>query len=100
MRLVSSRISRIASRVGINWELRISEICSFEPSTEKMASRPDLKVDDEVGFIQFFRNLPTTDNEDTIRVFDRGDFYTAHGDDAIFIARTARFLTDIIKQSS
>lgn len=52
-----------------------------------MGSRPDLKVDDEVGFIKFFRNLSANDNE-TVRIFDRGDWYTAHGDDATFIART------------
>ncbi len=52
-----------------------------------MSSRPELKVDDEQGFIKFFRALPVR-NDDTVRVFDRGDFYTAHGDDAAFIART------------
>lgn len=54
-----------------------------------MASRPELKVEDENGFIRFFRNLPTK-TDDTVRIFDRGDFYTAHGDDAVFIARTVR----------
>lgn len=52
-----------------------------------MASRPDLKLDDEVGFIKLFRSLAAKDSE-TIRIFDRGDWYTAHGDDATFIART------------
>lgn len=52
-----------------------------------MTSRPELKVDDEVGFIKFFNHLPEN-GEDAVRIFDRGDFYTAHGDDAVFIART------------
>lgn len=68
-----------------------------------MSSRPELKVpdaiatisiyanslqvDDEGGFIKFYKNLPDSSDE-AIRVFDRGDFYTAHGDNASFIART------------
>ncbi|KAL8950708.1 MAG: hypothetical protein Q9222_003267 [Ikaeria aurantiellina] len=62
-----------------------------------MSSRPELKVDDEVGFIRFFRNLPTKDSE-TIRIFDRGDWYTAHGDDAAFIARTVYKTTSVLRQ--
>ncbi|KAF1816152.1 DNA mismatch repair protein MSH2 [Eremomyces bilateralis CBS 781.70] len=62
-----------------------------------MGSRPDLKVDDEVGFIRFFRNLPTT-NGDTVRIFDRGEFYTAHGEDAQLIARTVYRTTSVIRQ--
>lgn len=62
-----------------------------------MASRPDLKVDDEVGFIKFFCNLPAKDG-DTIRIFDRGDYYTAHGDDATFIARTMYKTTSVLRQ--
>ena len=72
-----------------------------------MSSRPELKVnlsstvgtvylpvflqvDDEVGFIRFYRALPDKGMEG-IRIFDRGDWYTAHGDDAEFIARTVRY---------
>ncbi|PQE32322.1 hypothetical protein CJF32_00001076 [Rutstroemia sp. NJR-2017a WRK4] len=62
-----------------------------------MSSRPELKVDDEGGFIKFFKNLPQNDN-DTVRVFDRGDWYTAHGDDASFIARTVYKTTSVLRQ--
>ncbi|KAK5171652.1 MutS-like protein [Oleoguttula sp. CCFEE 6159] len=62
-----------------------------------MASRPELKVDDEVGFIKFFRNLPDQD-DDTVRIFDRGDWYTAHGEDATFIARTVYKTTSVLRQ--
>lgn len=50
-------------------------------------SRPELKIDDEGGFIKFFRNLESM-GEECIRIFDRNDYYTAHGDDAVFIATT------------
>ncbi|KAL8915478.1 MAG: hypothetical protein Q9171_000042 [Xanthocarpia ochracea] len=62
-----------------------------------MSSRPELKVDDEVGFIRFFRALPAKD-EETVRIFDRGDWYTAHGDDAAFIARTVYKTTSVLRQ--
>jgi DNA mismatch repair protein MSH2 len=51
-----------------------------------MASRPELKLEDESGFIKFFRSLPDPGSE-TLRIFDRNDFYTAHGADAVFIAK-------------
>ncbi|PGH36045.1 DNA mismatch repair protein msh-2 [[Emmonsia] crescens] len=62
-----------------------------------MASRPELKMDDEGGFIRFFRSLPTKDDSSTVRVFDRGDFYTAHGPDAEYIARTVYKTTSVLK---
>ncbi|KAJ5795706.1 uncharacterized protein N7518_004246 [Penicillium psychrosexuale] len=62
-----------------------------------MSSRPDLKVDDEVGFIGFYRGLPAPDNNETIRVFDRGDWYSAHGADAEFIARTVYKTTSVLR---
>ncbi|RDA87025.1 hypothetical protein CP532_3243 [Ophiocordyceps camponoti-leonardi (nom. inval.)] len=82
-----------------------------------MASRPELKVstaiqrnlfpaifdsdivlqlDDEGGFIRFFKSLPAVD-DDTIRIFDRGDWYTSHGQDAIFIAKTVYKTTSVIR---
>jgi DNA mismatch repair protein MSH2 len=54
-----------------------------------MASRPEMREEDETGFCKFFRNLPET-NEDTIRIFDRREYFSAHGDDANFIANTVR----------
>lgn len=75
----------------------------------RMSSRPELKVlssyriaswhclltvtqiDDDLGFIRFFRGLPAKD-DDTIRIFDRGDWFSAHGEDADFIARTVNYI--------
>ncbi|KAI9831186.1 MAG: MutS-like protein [Phylliscum demangeonii] len=62
-----------------------------------MASRPELKIDDEGGFIRFFRSLPAHDDA-CIRIFDRGDWYTAHGDDAVFVARTVYKTTSVLRQ--
>ncbi|KAI5304180.1 MutS-like protein [Ascosphaera pollenicola] len=64
-----------------------------------MASRPELKVDDEYGFIRFFRSLSSKDEDETstIRVFDRGDYYTAHGGDAEKIARMVYKTTSVIR---
>ncbi|ROT35747.1 DNA mismatch repair protein msh-2 [Sodiomyces alkalinus F11] len=62
-----------------------------------MSSRPELKVDDEHGFIRYFKSLPTV-HEDTVRIFDRGDWYTAHGEDATFIAKTVYKTTSVIRQ--
>ncbi|QDS71889.1 MutS-like protein [Venturia effusa] len=61
------------------------------------SSRPELKIDDEGGFIKFFRNLESKGDE-CIRIFDRNDYYTAHGEDAVFIARTVYRSTSVLKQ--
>ena len=55
------------------------------------------QVDDEGGFIKFFRSLPTKDDSTTIRVFDRGDWYTAHGPDADIIARNVYKTTAVVR---
>ncbi|KAL4772115.1 muts domain V-domain-containing protein [Aspergillus nidulans var. acristatus] len=64
-----------------------------------MSSRPDLRVDDEVGFIRFYRSLASDDssNNETIRIFDRGDWYSAHGKEAEFIARTVYKTTSVLR---
>lgn len=55
------------------------------------------QVDDEIGFIRFYRTLPKPDNDETIRVFDRGDWYSSHGEDAEFIARTVYKTTAVLR---
>ncbi|KAI1264490.1 DNA mismatch repair protein msh-2 [Xylariaceae sp. FL1019] len=62
-----------------------------------MSSRPELKVDDEHGFIKYFKSLPRVGDE-TVRIFDRGDWYTAHGEDANFIAHTVYKTTSVVRQ--
>src|ERR1700761_7691252 len=58
----------------------------------------DEKVDDEGGFIHSFRSLPLKpDGDNTIRVLDRSDYYSAHGEDAEFIARTVYKTTAVIR---
>lgn len=62
-----------------------------------MASRPELKVDDEVGFIKTFNQLEAGKAADTVRVFDRGDWLSAHGDDAVLIAKQQYKTTSVLK---
>ncbi|KAK3622384.1 MSH2 protein [Elasticomyces elasticus] len=62
-----------------------------------MSSRPELKLDDEVGFIKVFHQLESGKNEDTVRIFDRGDWLSAHGEDAMLIARVQYKTTSVIK---
>ncbi|OAA81820.1 DNA mismatch repair protein MSH2 [Akanthomyces lecanii RCEF 1005] len=62
-----------------------------------MGSRPELKLDDEGGFIRFFKSLPAV-GDDTVRIFDRGDWYTSHGDDANLIANTVYKTTSVVRQ--
>ncbi|KAJ1026916.1 hypothetical protein NDA16_002209 [Ustilago loliicola] len=54
------------------------------PSTSE---KPDLGLDNaaESSFCQFFKSMPKP-SPGTLRLFDRSDFYSAHGDDAILIA--------------
>ncbi|GJP79784.1 hypothetical protein CLOP_g10002 [Closterium sp. NIES-67] len=51
------------------------------------AKLPELKLDarQAQGFLSFFRSLPPAPQ--TIRFFDRRDYYTVHGPAALFVAR-------------
>ncbi|KAF2862987.1 DNA mismatch repair protein [Piedraia hortae CBS 480.64] len=62
-----------------------------------MGNRPELKVEDETGFIKAFSALSRDKDEKTVRIFDRGDYLSAHGTDALLIARHQYKTTSVIK---
>ncbi|CAL0307150.1 unnamed protein product [Lupinus luteus] len=59
---------------------------------------PELKLDSRQaqGFLSFFKTLPTDPR--AIRFFDRRDYYTAHGENATFIAKTYYHTTTALRQ--
>lgn len=65
------------------------------------SSRPELKFSDvreEAGFFSFFKSLsekPST----LIRIFERGEYYSVHGEDAQYIADNVYGTSSIIKHS-
>ena len=63
-----------------------------------MGSRPELQVDDEVGLLKAIRQLDSSRTADTIRIFDNGDYLSAYGDDATFIAQAQYKTTSVLKQ--
>jgi DNA mismatch repair protein MSH2 len=64
-----------------------------------MGSRPELEVEDEVGLLKAIRQLDSSRTAaDTIRVFDNGDYLSAYGDDATFIAQAQYKTASVLKQ--
>ncbi|KAJ0962602.1 hypothetical protein J5N97_027724 [Dioscorea zingiberensis] len=59
---------------------------------------PELKLDAKQaqGFISFFKSLPCDSR--AVRFFDRRDYYTAHGENALFIAKTYYHTTTALRQ--
>ncbi|KAI0342296.1 DNA mismatch repair protein [Trametopsis cervina] len=50
------------------------------------------------GFISFFKKLPAkSPDSGTIRLFDRGDYYSVHGPDALYIAAHVYHTNTVIK---
>ncbi|XP_009798771.1 DNA mismatch repair protein MSH2 [Nicotiana sylvestris] len=65
---------------------------------EEQSKLPELKLDAKQaqGFLSFFKTLPKDPR--AVRLFDRRDYYTAHGDDATFIAKTYYHTTTALRQ--
>nr|XP_050846789.1 DNA mismatch repair protein Msh2 isoform X1 [Vespula vulgaris] len=50
----------------------------------------------QISFIRYFKNLPEKSSS-TIRFFNRGDYYTLHGSDALFAAKEIFKTTSVCK---
>ncbi|XP_052179789.1 DNA mismatch repair protein MSH2 [Diospyros lotus] len=59
---------------------------------------PELKLDAKQaqGFLSFFKTLPH--DAKVVRFFDRRDYYTSHGENATFIAKTYYHTTTALRQ--
>lgn len=65
---------------------------------EEQSKLPEFKLDAKQaqGFLSFFKTLPS--DARAVRVFDRRDYYTAHGENATFIAKTYYHTTTALRQ--
>lgn len=63
------------------------------------SSRPELKFSDlseERGFYKRFANLPEKPSQ-TIRIVDKGEYYTVVGEDALFVADSVYHTSSVLK---
>ncbi|KAF3543519.1 hypothetical protein DY000_02004503 [Brassica cretica] len=70
----------------------------MEGNFEETNKLPELKLDAKQaqGFLSFFKTLPN--NSRAVRFFDRKDYYTAHGENSVFIAQTYYHTTTALRQ--
>ncbi|VVA21426.1 PREDICTED: DNA mismatch repair [Prunus dulcis] len=70
----------------------------MDANFEDQSKLPELKLDakQSQGFLSFFKTLPHDPRP--IRLFDRRDYYTAHGENATFIAKTYYRTTTALRQ--
>ncbi|KAL2462855.1 DNA mismatch repair protein MSH2 [Forsythia ovata] len=70
----------------------------MEENFDEQNKLPELKLDAKQaqGFLSFFKTLPNDPR--AIRFFDRRDYYTAHGENATFIAKTYYHTTTALRQ--
>ncbi|XP_022738331.1 DNA mismatch repair protein MSH2-like [Durio zibethinus] len=66
--------------------------------SDEQNTLPELKLDAKQtqGFLSFFKTLPN--DARAVRFFDRRDYYTAHGENANFIAKTYYRTTTALRQ--
>ncbi|KAL5544714.1 hypothetical protein UlMin_008498 [Ulmus minor] len=70
----------------------------MDENFEDQSKLPELKLDAKQaqGFLSFFRKLPQDPR--AIRFFDRRDYFTVHGENATFIAKTFYHTTTALRQ--
>ncbi|KAH0891562.1 hypothetical protein HID58_053991 [Brassica napus] len=70
----------------------------MEGNFEETNKLPELKLDAKQaqGFLSFFKTLPNDSR--AVRFFDRKDYYTAHGENSVFIAQTYYHTTTALRQ--